>query len=138
MASKAAHAEDDTGVLDRSIDSQKLASDDADAWEIGPGDQLGEPIGMSDFNVVIEEQKEIAVGFAGRAIVDRTVVERAGMPENADARIGGESFQVLFGGGFLTAVIDDEDFNVWVLRDRQQRRDGTGKKIELISGGNDD
>ena len=36
MIGEAIHAEDDTGVLDGSVSTQKFSSDDADSWEVRP------------------------------------------------------------------------------------------------------
>ena len=110
MIGETIHAEHNARVLNASVGAKELCANDADGREIRPGDKFAKPLGVGDFHVVIEKQKKLAGGFTSSAVVDGAVVERAWMPEDADARVFRQASEILFGGRFLAAVIDNENF----------------------------
>ncbi|OQD16462.1 hypothetical protein UE98_29895 [Burkholderia cenocepacia] len=87
MIGAAAEPDDDTRMLYGSVRIKQFDTDDADLRTQRMSHHLVEPVSIDDFHVVVDECDELTLRQFDRAIVERGIIERTIVPEDAYAVI---------------------------------------------------
>ena len=108
----AAEADDDAGVLHGVVGIIEHRAHAADGGAERLSDHFVEPIGVDHFEVVVEQAEDGALGLFGGEIIDRAVIERRVVGDDANGFFGRDGFEIGERGGIVGAVVDDEDLVV--------------------------
>ena len=138
VAGDAAEADDDAGVLHGVVRIVEHRADTADLGAQGLRDHLVEPVGVDDFEVVVEEAEDGALGLLGGEIVDRAVIERCVVGDDPDGRFFRDLFEIRQRRRIIGAVVDDEDFVVRIRGLREDAVHAALEELEAVARGDEE
>ncbi len=134
MIGGAAHSQRDAGMLDRAIVIDQERTDCAHIRLLGVVGQGLKPIGIYDFRVVVEENKQLSRGGCRSIIVSAREIEFARELDSTD-RIALHQIQRNW---IARLVVHHDDFEIRIGRFFEDALQAVTEHVRGVAGRNDD
>ena len=136
--SDATHSQHHTSVLHRVIRVEQARANRADLRSHCLAHELFKPLGIGDFDVIVQEHQNLAIGDFSAVIVDRREIEGMIPVRHAHLWMALQRIQILEHLRLIGLVVQQDNLKGPVCGLLQNTVDALPGHLHLVAGGNED